>query len=307
MVPEKGKDAKPLAYDEREAIMREMMGFWQIRIVLTAAELDLFTLLNGAPSSAARLAAAARCDARALERLLDALAATGFVKKERDVFALSAKGSLLVAGRSGTVLPMLLHFNELWSKWSRLTEVVRTGLPVEREAGDTGEANRRAFIGAMHAVSLRLSMEMASAFDASRFNRLLDIGGGSGVYTIAFLKRNPAMTAVLFDVPQVTAMAAQFIEAEGLAGRVALVSGDFCVDELPSGCDLALLSAIIHQNDPARNVELYGKVFRALRPGDSLLIRDFVMDASHTRPAGGALFAVNMLSRHERRKYLLVR
>ena len=74
-----------------------------------------------------------------------------------------------------------------------------------------------------------------------------------------------------------------------------LVSGDFYADELPSGCDLALLSAIIHQNDPARNVELYEKVFRALRPGGSLLIRDFVMDASHTRPAGGALFAVNML------------
>ena len=204
MVPEEGKNAKPLAPDEREAIMQEMMGFWQIRIVLTAAELDLFTLLDGAPSSAARLALAARCDARALERLLDALAAIDFVKKEGDVFALSPKGSLLVAGRFGTVLPMLLHFNELWSKWSRLTEVVRTGLPVEREAGDTGEANRRAFIGAMHAISLRLSTEIASAFDASRFNCLLDIGGGSGVYTIAFLKRNPAMTAVLFDVPQVT-------------------------------------------------------------------------------------------------------
>ena len=289
------RDAKTAASDEREALMEKIMGFWQIRVILTGAELDLFTLLDGSPSTAGRLAAAVRCDGRALERLLDALAALGFLQKEGEVFSLSDRGALLASGRPGSVLPMLLHLNELWSKWSALTEVVRTGRPVGRTVGETGEANRKAFIGAMHAIGLRLSMEIAASFDASGFRRLLDIGGGSGVYTIAFLKRNPGMTAVLFDLPPVVDMAGQRIAAEGLAERVTLVAGDFYRDELPSGCDLALLSAIIHQNDAAANLMLYQKIFRALAPGGSLLIRDFVMDASRARPVGGALFAVNML------------
>jgi hypothetical protein len=90
-------------------------------------------------------------------------------------------------------------------------------------------------------------------------------------------------------------MAEERLRAEGLSDRVTLAAGDFSRDELPSGCDLALLSAIIHQNSPAQNLDLYGKVFRSLSVGGSILIRDHIMDESHTLPANGAIFAVNML------------
>jgi len=74
-----------------------------------------------------------------------------------------------------------------------------------------------------------------------------------------------------------------------------LVAGDFYKDKLPTGHDLALLSAIIHQNSPEQNVELYRKIFSALQPEGRLVIRDHVMSSDHTRPTSGALFAVNML------------
>ena len=77
--------------------------------------------------------------------------------------------------------------------------------------------------------------------------------------------------------------------------RVELVGGDFYHDELPTGCDLALLSAIIHQNSPEENLDLYRKIHRALLPGGKVLIRDHVMDSAHTHPPQGALFAINML------------
>ena len=164
-----------------------------------------------------------------------------------------------------------------------------------RAGGERGEASLRAFIGAMHAIGRSLSMEISRAFDAGRFRRLLDIGGGSGTYTIAFLRANPQMTAVLFDLAPVISMAKERLRAEGLSDRVTLAAGDFYGDELPSGCDLALLSAIIHQNSPAQNLDLYKKAFRALDPGGSILIRDHLMDESRTSPLAGALFAVNML------------
>jgi SAM-dependent methyltransferase len=103
------------------------------------------------------------------------------------------------------------------------------------------------------------------------------------------------MTAVLYDLENVMDMARERLAEEGLLEKVRLAVGDFYRDELPGGCDLALLSAIIHQNSPQENLDLYRKVFRALEPGGTLLIRDHIMDESRTHPPGGAMFAINML------------
>ncbi len=85
------------------------------------------------------------------------------------------------------------------------------------------------------------------------------------------------------------------MEAEGLTDRVDLAAGDYNEDAIPSGCDLALLSAIIHQNSLTENHNLFAKIFAVLDPGGVLLIRDFIMDFSRTKPITGALFALNML------------
>ncbi len=281
--------------ETREEIMRKVMTFWQSRIILTGAELDVFTRLDGTALPAADLAKDLGCDGRSMERLLNVLAALGLLKKEANLFSLAERAKTLSSRHPESILPMFLHFNDLWQKWSRLTDVVRTGKPVEGAGGERGPGNLRAFIGAMHAIGRNLSMEIGRAFDAGRFKRLLDIGGGSGTYTIAFLQRNPQMTAILFDRPPVIALARERLEAERLGQRTTLAAGDFSVDELPAGCDLALLSAIIHQNSPGENLSLYKKVFRALDPGGSILIRDHIMDESRTSPLNGALFAVNML------------
>jgi hypothetical protein len=128
-----------------------------------------------------------------------------------------------------------------------------------------------------------------------RFQRLLDIGGASGTWTIAFLRAVPEATAVLFDLPEVIPPARRRLAQAGLADRVTLIPGDFTVDELPGGADFAWLSAIAHQNSCAQNRVLYSKICSALTAGGILAIRDVVMDASHTQPPAGALFAINML------------
>jgi SAM-dependent methyltransferase len=147
----------------------------------------------------------------------------------------------------------------------------------------------------MHAIGRILSKEIADSYDADRFDCLLDIGGASGTYTMAFLSKNPRMKAVLYDLKEVIPLAKKRLESEGFLHRVTFVAGDFYKDELPEGCDLALLSAIIHQNSTEENIELYKKIFIVLRPGGTLLIRDHIMDESRTNPAFGTLFAINML------------
>lgn len=155
---------------------------------------------------------------------------------------------------------------------------------------------RLAFIGAMDVAARELARDISQQYNTNQFHRMLDVGGGSGAYTIAFLDRNPVLRGVFFDLPSVIPIAQKNIRQAKLEERVSFVPGDFYADELPKGCDLVLLSAIIHQNGPSQNLLLFQKIHRALESNGVLLIRDFVMDSSRTQPVAGTLFALNMLA-----------
>ena len=190
---------------------------------------------------------------------------------------------------------MAAHLNHLWDNWSQLTETVRHGKnPSPVSVGGTKDS-LTAFIGAMHVVGLALSKEIAESYDAGHCRCLLDIGGGSGTYTISFLERYPRLRAILFDLPDVIDMARTRFKKANLTERITFVPGDFYRDELPAGCDLALLSAIIHQNSPKQNLELFRKIVGVLNPGGTILIRDHIMEEDRLHPPQGALFALNML------------
>ena len=280
-----------------EAILKLARQFMESRILLSAAEMNLFTLLDGMPSTSKDLAGTLNADLRGLTILLDALAAMGLLSKKEDTY-LSAPDAapFLTQKSSRTVLPMILHAVHLWESWSDLTPIVKgTGLgaaPVN-SARDADELC--AFIGAMHVVGMSLAQEIVTAIQPGQARNLIDVGGASGTYTIAFLKAAPEMKATLFDRPAVIQIARERLAETRMLDRVHLVTGDFYEDELPSGHDLALLSAIIHQNSPMRNVELFRKVLHAMIPGGRMIIRDHVMEHSRIEPKDGAIFAVNML------------
>jgi predicted O-methyltransferase YrrM len=280
-----------------EAILKLARQFMESRILLSAAEMNLFTLLDGMPSTAKDLAGTLNADLRGLTILLDALAAMGLLSKKEDTY-LSAPDAapFLTQKSSRTVLPMILHAVHLWESWSDLTPIVKgTGLgaaPVN-SARDADELC--AFIGAMHVVGMSLAQEIVTAIQPGPARNLIDVGGASGTYTIAFLKAAPEMKATLFDRPAVIQIARERLAEARMLDRVHLATGDFYEDELPGGHDLALVSAIIHQNSPMSNVELFRKVLRAMVPGGRMIIRDHVMEHSRIEPKDGAIFAVNML------------
>jgi len=274
----------------------EVRQFWKSRILLTAAELDIFTILDKNPATAENLSHRMRVDARCLRRLLDCLITFGILQKEESCYCLSEQGAQLSANHPQSVLPMVLHMNHLWNTWGDLTRVVQTGKnPARIENNEKNDAGLEAFIGAMHVVGRDRAGEIAASLDLSSFRRLLDVGGASGTYTMAFLSKNPDMTAIIFDLERVVHMAEGRLRAEGFLNRVDLVTGDFYIDELPGSCDVALLSAIIHQNSPVENHDLFCKVYRALEPRGMLIIRDHIMEEARTKPQAGALFAINML------------
>jgi predicted O-methyltransferase YrrM len=203
---------------------------------------------------------------------------------------------LLSADAPTSILPMVLHMGSVWRNWSVITEVVLGKSEPTLKKGILDKDNIEAFIGAMHVLASRAAPDVVAAVNPVGAGRLLDIGGGSGAYMLAFLDAQPAMRATLFDQPPVIEMARRRVQEAGMTDRVTLMPGDFYKDELPAGHDLALLSAIIHQNSPEENEELYRKIHRALDAGGRIVIRDHVMSPDHTQPLEGALFAVNMLA-----------
>jgi len=270
-------------------------AFSRSRVLLTAVELDIFTLLDTEPMTADEVAGRLGSNGRATTILLDALAAMGLVAKDDGRYhTVSSLVPFLTAGSERSILPGLMHSAHLWKTWSQLTDVVLEGGPAARPSGK-GDGRVKAFIGAMHVRALRDAPDLVRTVGPGKARHFLDVGGGSGSYTIGFLKAVPGMRATLFDLPEVIPMARERIGEEGLTDRVTFVAGDYNLDSLPGGHDLALLSAIIHQNSHEQNTALYEKVCHALVPGGRLIVRDYVMNSDRTHPSSGALFAINML------------
>ncbi len=230
--------------------------------------------------------------------LLDALAALGLLAKRGDRFTVpSDVAELLTEGSPTNILPGVRHQANCLRRWAQLARVVQTGRPAERTPSIRGEqADCESFIGAMNNFTEAVAPQVVARLMPLRFQRLLDIGGASGTWTIAFLLAVPDATAVLFDLPEVVPLARERLTRAGLADRVTLVAGDYNIDPMPGGADFAWLSAIAHQNSREQNRVLYAKIHAALTPLGALVIRDIVMDASRTQPPAGALFAVNMLT-----------
>lgn len=280
-----------------QAITEMARRFQESRVLLTAAELDLFTHLAGQRRSAAELAQAIGADTRALTKLLDALVALGTLLKEENAYRNTPVAErFLVRDAPDSVLAALKHSAQMWDRWSALTEVVRTGKPAQyREVNERGQEWLESFLGAMDVFAREAAPQVAAAIGLSGVRRMLDVGGGAASYAIAFARAEPQLTAVVFDLPNVVPIARRNIERAGLSHRITTQAGDYRVDTFDTGFDLVLLSAIVHSNSLEENADLVRKCFAALAPGGRLVIRDFIMSPDRTQPPAGALFAINML------------
>ena len=283
-----------------EAILDVVRGFQTSSVVIAGAELDVFTILHAKPMGATQLAGRIKGDLRATVVLLDALVAMRLLDKSsgRDSVYRVPKAVAKVLTETGSqcMLGMVRHLGTCLRNWGQLASVVQRGKPAERHPSVRGaEGDLASFIRAMNEISEPMAMPLIKSLGPLKFTNLLDLGGASGTWTIPFLRLNSKASATIFDQPDVIPMARRLMKQVGLSGRVRLVPGNYNTDPLPAGPDLAWVSAIVHQNSRAQNQAMFAKVFSALAPGGRILIRDIVMDLSRTRPAGGALFAVNML------------
>ena len=292
-----------------DGLLETVRGFQAACVVTAAADLDLFTAFGGAPATAAVVAGRIEADPHATAVLLDALAALGLLTKQGERYEVPVGVvELLTEDAPGNVLPAVRHQANCLRRWAQLARVVRTGGPAERTPsirGQTGDCE--SFIGAMNNFTEAVAPQVVARLMPMRFERMLDIGGASGTWTIAFLLAVPDATAVLFDLPQVVPLARERLSAGGVADRVTLVAGDYNIDPMPGGADFAWLSAIAHQNSREQNRALYAKIHAALVPGGILAVRDIVMGCMSDTTARRGDVRSQHAGRHRERRHLHAR
>lgn len=266
------------------------------RALLTAYELGVFSALGDGEKTSGEVAQAIAADPRSTDRLMNAICAIGLLEKRDGLFSNTPfAANFLVKGKPGYITA-LQHSVHLWDTWTTLTAAVREGKTVVAGHIDgRGDEWLTAFIAAMHYRAYATAPGVVGLLDLSGVARVLDLGGGSAAYSMAFVRAKEGITSTVFDLPNVVPLTRQYIESEGLSDRIDVVVGDFNEDELPAGYDMVFLSAIIHSNSFEQSRELIKKAAGALNPGGQVVVQDFIMDEDRTGPPFGALFALNML------------
>lgn len=277
--------------------IREIAGaFQKSRIVLTAYELDIFTFIGEKSHDSETISEALNLNKNATERLLNALVALKLLEKSNGNFS-NSKDSLMFLSKAGPAyMAGLMHTNHLWNTWSLLTEVVRTGkVAHDREINDRGDEWLEAFINAMHDRGKKQAFTEISKIDLQSVDSVLDVGGGSGCFCMAFINKKPGLKTTIFDLPNVIPISKRIIEKEGFSGKIEHYEGDYTTDELPGCFDLVFLSSVIHSNSFEKNQELVKKCYNALNTNGKIVIQDWIMNDARTEPVQGAIFSINML------------
>ncbi|UCE20394.1 MAG: methyltransferase [Gemmatimonadota bacterium] len=286
---------------EIDALRNEASAFMRSQVLLVANQYDLFTRIEGRRLKASEISDILGTDGRATRMLLDALCGMNYLEKHNGRYRNSEVSSkLLVASSPHYQGDSLRHRYRLWSSWSALRNVVKTGVPPEEPHGEEVVAEKertRDYILAMENIGRISADRLAENIDLTDVQLLLDLGGGPGTYAVAFARQYPGLRAVVYDLPEVCPITEEQIAQEGFTDRVTTKAGDFLVDELGSGYDMIFVSNVLHMYSLVEIRHILSKCFHALNPDGRIAVKDFFLNEDRSGPLFSQLFAVNMLLR----------
>ena len=182
----------------------------------------------------------------------------------------------------------------LYAGWGKLTEALHTNRPTTwtrpciPRSSTPRTRSACPLLGGNALLSNMTARKLGEAVDFSRFQRLLDIGGGSGAYDIELCRRYPQLRATVFDLPYVAEIAAGKIAEAGLSGRIRTAPGDFFgAAPFPEGHDVHLLSMILHDWDEAKDRALLRRSYEALPSGGAVVISELLVNDDKTGTGPG--------------------
>ena len=281
----------PAAGPGPELIMQLTAGFMAAKHLFAASELGLFEALADSPAGLDALAARTGLTRRAARISADAMVALGLLEASDGTYRNSAVAAAFLARPGpGDLRPFLRYRDKIsYPAWTRLADALASGPP--QEIFELSPDLQRVTSEGIEAILAQPAHALPAAFDFGAHQRLLDIGGGTGSWSIAIARHHEHIEAAVLDRPGAVELARSKVAAAGLASRISVVAGDATAGELPSGYDVFLLANLIHYFSPEQNQDLLRRVHRAARPGSALLLADWWTNPEHTQPRQAALMA----------------
>jgi len=267
----------------------------QSGILIAALELDLFTAISEGFNEPAKIAERIKIPSDSADRLIIACAGLKLVERRDDkYFNAPDVEKFLVKGKpSYNGDYFAIQGKADYNGWNDIVPALRQSESLTRgpRKGYYFEdpQSARDYAVALYNLAWETAQRFATRDYFARCSLFLDLGGGAGTYSIAAAQAHPHLRAIVFDYPNVVAVAQEYINQAGVSDRVKTVPGDFFDTEFPGGADLAAYFTPLQAYGPDDVQFLINKAFNTLEPGGALIILDYMMNEDKSGPLG-ALF-----------------
>jgi hypothetical protein len=287
-----------------DGIFRLGLGFWGAKALLSAVELDLFSVLAAERLDGEKLRRRLGLNERGARDFFDALVALGMLERRDGAYSNTPETDCyLDRNKASYIGGFLDHANTmLYPTWGALTQSLQTGKPSHRFADadnpfDAAYADPEflhGFTQAMTGASMQIAKVLAQRFAWSNYDTLIDIGSAEGGAVAEIARAHPHITGGGFDLPVVQPVFEAYMRRNNLADRLRFYPGDFFRQPLPTA-DVLMMGHILHDWDLKTKQELLAKAHAALPSGGALLVYDQMIDDERRENALGLLMSLNML------------
>ncbi len=271
-----------------EPLFDILRGYEEYRLLTSAVQLNIFSHLRG-PTEAQALADRLGADAALTEKYLNCLVAIGLVLKEGKTYVNSPLSNTYLTPDSSFSLPNLIRLLEKGETfWDRIPAALKCQYEAEKGSGHFEAVFDRSFVIAMAEGAMRGGLQatidvLTRRPELRRAKRLLDLGGGHGLYAIGFALANPSVEAIVFDLPPVIQVAREYVEQYGVRDRIKLMNGDFVKDGIGDGYDVVFASDALYRPGDVLQPVL-DKVRDSLLDGGLFVTKHWAMNPDRTGP-----------------------
>jgi ubiquinone/menaquinone biosynthesis C-methylase UbiE len=282
-------------------LMRILGDFANSQILDASIEYDFFTLIQQGHQTAEDVARQAGTDARATRIVLDSLPALGLIEKRDGKYFLTPTADVfLVKGKPSYVGDFRHVALALWEGMAHLKQSLKTGKPLSRmDTGTELQVWEKLVLGIIVIAepAAKALCDLLRIGSERKGIKVLDIAGGSSIFGMTILARDPSARVTQLDWPNVNAVAKALNRERGLDGKIRFIDGEHQTATIePNHYDLVLASNFCRFESPTGNQKLFAKAYAALRPGGVFVVNDFVPNEERTEPTFALRFSVYTLT-----------
>jgi len=285
-------------------ILQTGLAFWASKTLLSAVEMEVFTELSKGPESLETLTGRLGLHFRSSRDFLDALVALGFLQRQDGHYSNTPSSDIFLDKHKPSYIGGVLEManKRLYHHWRHLTPALRTG---ERQSEEPGAEDLfaalyadptrlKGFLRAMTGISRGANMTIASRFPWDKYKTAADCGTAQGDLIVQVALKNPHITGIGFDLPEVAPIFEEYVELNGLTSRLRFQPGSFFTDPLPR-VDVIMMGHILQDWNLEEKKMLIRKVYEALPEGGAFIAYDALIDDERRTNAFGLLMSLNML------------